>query len=431
MTQALPHYTFRHDRPGLWAMARHGVSDIASVIPEAILHEPAVQLPGPGAPLIVADPEVVREVLNDRNGRFTRDVFMRRLFRRSWGKGIAGAEGEAWQRQRRAAAPAFRPVAVERRCNAFAAIAERAAAAWPVDESIDLARHTAPIIAEVVFSVLVDGTDVVDSLAVAADMPAYIERIAGFGLRDLMPLPERVHDLLGGIDKDPAVQRLRATAHGLASDRAIGGQDMIALLQDVGPIEDNIRGLLPAAIDTTVVGLGWTLYILATRPDWQARVAAEARTADGRWTLDQLPVMCRVVKEALRLYPPAPFLVRSAAADGELGDFPIRKGQPVSLAIYAMHRHRRLWRDPDDFDPDRFLSGREDTSAWMPFGSGPRTCIAAQFALAEIAVIAARLLADLELYPAQPTPRLVLRVASRSASGLNVVAKHRTNVRIQ
>ncbi|WP_156347186.1 cytochrome P450 [Sphingomonas sp. Leaf33] len=425
MDRLLPRYIFRSDQPSLWAMARRGVSDIASVVPDAILHEPAVQLPGSGAPLIVADPGLVREVLNDRHGRFTRDRLMRRLFRRSWGDGIAGAEGAPWQRQRRAAASAFRPAAVEQQGAAFAAIAERAVSSWPVGERIDLTQQAARIVAEVVFSVLVDGAGLVDPATVASDMPAYIRRIAGFGLKDVARLPESVHDRLSGIDRDPAVRRIKAAARILASNRRADSRDMIALLRDVGPIEDNIRGLLPAAMDTTVVGLSWTLYILAAQPEWQARVAAEARANDGCWTLDQIPITLRVVKEALRLYPPAPFLVRSAAASGTLGGFPIRKGQPISLSIYAMHRHHRSWPDPDHFDPDRFLPEAGSTPAWMPFGVGPRSCIAAQFALAEIAVIAARLLADLKLHTLEPAPELTLSVACRSATGLHIIAKRR------
>lgn len=183
---------------------------------------------------------------------------------------------------------------------------------------------------------------------------------------------------------------------------------------------------MPAAMDTTVVGLSWTLYILASRPEWQERVAQEARNNNDCWTLDRLPVARRVVHEALRLYPPAPFLIRSAAADGDLGGFRIRKGQPISLSIYAMHRHRKLWRNPDDFDPDRFLPGQGMSPAWMPFGTGPRVCIAAQFALTEIAVIVSQLVRNLELTPTGPTPQLTLQVATRSATGLHVFARQRS-----
>lgn len=421
----LPSYRLRQTPPSVWDMLRTGVADVASVVPEAILSEPAVQLPGPGAPLVVADPVLVREVLNDRSGQFARDRFMRRLLRRAWGKGLAAAEGESWQDQRRAAAPAFRPQAVESNVSAFAAAAARTAEAWPLGEPIELTGQAGRIIADVVFSTLVDGAGRVDTAAVAADMPAYVRRIGAFGNRDLLPLPESWHDRLSGIDRDPAVRRVRALAQRLAAGREAAGNDLVTLMRGTGPVEDNLRGLFPAAMDTTVAGASWALYTLACRPEWQHRLAAEARACGAGFALENLPLARRVVHEVLRLYPPAPFLIRSSANAGQLGRFPLNKGQPVAIAIYAMHRHRTLWDNPDRFDPDRFLPERGQHPGWLPFGAGPRVCIAAQFALAEIAVVVARLLAQLELVPADPAPQVSLQFTTRSATGLNVVARRR------
>lgn len=423
----LPRYTFRADPPSLWDMLRRGIADVASVTPASILDEPAVQLPGPGAPLTIADPALVREVLNDRDGRFVRDRFMHRLMRRAWGKGLAAAEGDDWQAQRRAAAPAFRPQAVEANTAAFAAAAAQAVAAWPVGEPLELTQLVPRIIAQIVFTTLVDGKGAVDPAAIAADMPAYGQRIASFGLRDLAPLPEAWHDRLSGIPGDPAVRRICALAHKLAAERGAdeAGSDLIALLKGVGPVEDNIRGLFPAAMDTTAAGTGWVLYTLARFTDWQSRVAAEARACGGDFSPAKLPLTRRVVQEVLRLYPPAPFLIRSAAQDGELGGYRLRKGQPVSVAIYAMHRHRTLWDQPDSFDPDRFLPERGQHPGWMPFGAGPRVCIAAQFALAEITVVVARVLAERQLSPCGPEPQVSLQVVTRSSNGLSVIAAPR------
>ena len=115
----------------------------------------------------------------------------------------------------------------------------------------------------------------------------------------------------------------------------------------------------------------------------------------------------------------------AAAVAGELGGYRLRKGQPVTLNIYAMHRHRTLRDDPDAFDPDRFLPECGPHSAWLPFGAGPRVCIAAQFALAEIAVVTARLLAQFEFVPTGPEPVVSLQVTTRSLTGLNVIARPR------
>lgn len=429
MTQTImpPRYHFRPNMPSLWAVISQGVSDAASTIPAAILSEPAVQLAGGrfGTPLIVSDPELARVILQDREVNFTRHPNMRRLMRRSWGKGLGAAEGEDWQRQRKAATPAFTPSAVQQRIAQFALAAGKAASAWPVGAQIDLAPIVAQTIAEIVFTVLVDGKGAVDTRAVAADLPGYINRIANVGSLDLMPMPEAIHDWRAGIAGDPAVQHLRAVASSLAAKRG-AGDDMIALLEGVGPVQDNILGLMPAAMDTTVWGTSWVLYTLASQPEWQARVAREARDCGGTFTLDRLPVTRRVVQEVLRLYPPAPLVVRAASKQQELAGFRLKNGQTILISIYAMHRHRKFWDAADAFDPDRFLPERlGNNPAYMPFGTGPRMCIAAQFALAEIIVVVARLLAELELAEAGAGPQVTLQVTTRSATGLNVVAQRR------
>lgn len=422
-----PCYRFRPAMPSIWEIMTRGVSDAHSTIPEAILNEPAVQLPGGqyGTPLIVSDPALVRTVLQDREGNFVRHPNMRRLMRRSWGRGIGAAEGEDWQRQRKAATPAFTPAAVQKRIAQFALAADKAATAWPVGQQVDLAPAVARIIADIVFTVLVDGKGAVDTGAIAADLPGYIDRIANVGSLDLIPLPEALHDLRAGIAGDPAVRHLRAVAGSLAARRSCG-DDMIALLEGVGPVEDNILGLMPAAMDTTVWGTSWVLHTLASRPEWQTKVAQEARDCGDAFSLDCLPVTRRVVQEVLRLYPSAPLVVRAAGKPQELGGFRLRKGHTVVVSFYAMHRHRTFWDAADAFDPDRFLPERlGNNPAYMPFGTGPRMCIAAQFALAEIIVVVARLLAKLELATTGEQPQVTLQVTTRSATGLNVVARPR------
>lgn len=428
----LPAFRFLPDQPSLLEMFRVGIPDVGSVIPNSILKDFAVQLTGPGAPLVVSSPELAREVLNDRADLFDRDKFIRRLFRRAWGKGLAGAEGEDWQRQRKAASPFFRPSAVAAQLGAFAREAEAVADTLPDNTEVDLNALALRIVSRIVFSTLVEARGEIEPEAVARDVPGYVARIINFGLFDLLPLPERLIDLLRGVDRDPQVRRIRAAADRLAAARGQGAPraDMIALLEGKGPVRDNIGGLIPAAMDTTVHGLSWALHTMALRPEWQEQAAAEAQACGAEPGLDRLPLIRRIVQEVLRLYPPAPLMARCAAVDQTIAGHPVRRGQSVIVAIYAMHRHPQLWERPDHFDPDRFLPGRGLAEAWMPFGTGPRMCIAAQFAQAEIAVVLARLLARFELQPAGPEPLVSLKTTTRSLNGLHVVATLRTRPRL-
>ena len=141
---------------------------------------------------------------------------------------------------------------------------------------------------------------------------------------------------------------------------------------------------LAAGHETTAKALTWTLYLLARAPQWQERILAEMRRGRRRGRpigaehLDRLPVTRAVLKEAMRLYPPAPVMTRLAAEDIELGGETIKAGTLIVIPIFAVHRHRKLWDDPDRFDPERFAPEREAKYArtqFMPFGFGPRTCI--------------------------------------------------------
>lgn len=424
----LPRFEMPAAMPSVWQLLRHGISDPASLVPAILLDEPVVRFPGPGAPLIIAEPTLARLVLNDRTGDFAREKFIHRLFRRSWGKGLAGAEGEDWRRQRHAAAPAFTPKAVCGYFAHFAACADAVAATIPSGEPLDLFQLNGRIIARIVFSTLVEAPDWVDRDAAAVAIRPYVDAIARFGPIDLLPLPERVIDRLQGIDRDPAVVQLRSLAERITVERAGKPHgDMIALIEaSGGPTRDNIQGLFPAAMDTTVAGASWTLHTLALRPEWQERLAAESDAAGERPSLDDLPLTRRAVNEALRLYPPAPMLSRAATFDGELGGHQVRRGQAVMVSIYAMHRHRRLWDRPEAFDPDRFAPGAGNSEAFMPFGTGPRMCPAAQFATAEIVLIVARILAKFRLDPTGHRPEVCLRVTTHSVNGLPVTPIRRT-----
>ena len=177
--------------------------------------------------------------------------------------------------------------------------------------------------------------------------------------------------------------------------------------------------------------LAWALYLLAFDPAVQDRAAAEARAALGDRAatavdLPRLPYVRQIVDEALRLYPPAAFLSRTARIHDSLGGREVLPGDTVMLPIYALHRHHLLWDDPDAFDPDRFAPGvTRDRFAFLPFGAGPRICIGASFALQEAVIILATLVARLrfDLTARQPQPRMILTLRPHGGLWLSVRAR--------
>jgi len=171
---------------------------------------------------------------------------------------------------------------------------------------------------------------------------------------------------------------------------------------------------------TIAMTLTWTLYLLSRAPEWEARVLEVRRVVpSGPVTgehLNQLVTVQQVLKESMRLYPPLPVMTRYTAKDVELAGKHVKAGTLIGLPIYAIHRHRKLWDDPDRFDPGRFAPEREagySRYQFMPFGAGPRICIGAAFALIEATAMLATLVraARFENPPVQepiPVSRVVL-----------------------
>jgi unspecific monooxygenase len=180
-----------------------------------------------------------------------------------------------------------------------------------------------------------------------------------------------------------------------------------------GQLRDQVATMIIAGHETTAVAVFWSLYLLAMAPSVQERVAGEASGLDlgpdGAFqALPRLIHARAVVQEALRLYPPAFVIVREAIGQDTICGMRLRPGGLALVAPWVLHRHRKLWRNPDMFDPSRFLPDAEppDRFAYLPFGVGPRVCIGAQFALTEATLVVATLASAFRIEPAGPRPVL-------------------------
>jgi len=150
---------------------------------------------------------------------------------------------------------------------------------------------------------------------------------------------------------------------------------------------------LLAGYETTSVAITWTLYHLAMNPDKLAKVQEEVDQELGdrmptMQDLDRLKFVTMVLKETMRLIPPAGIILREAAEDVVVGDYHFPKGAGVLVSPYAVHHDEQVWDRPEEFHPERF--DEEDPNvrsrhplAWLPFGAGPRNCIGQRFAMME------------------------------------------------
>ena len=365
--------------------------------------------------IILNRPAGIQHVLIDNPGNYRRTAATMRMLRPLLGKGLLLSEGEDWKYQRRTVAPALAPRTIPLLTRHIAQvtgtlIADLAASS---ERSFDLLTEMQFLALEIagrsMFSVAMEryGAEMRDLIM------RYAEHLGRPTLLDLLlplaiPTPRdlarrrfrrRWVDLIGRI-----ITERRVVAHGSAPGDLF---DLISTTRDPETgtgfsgerLLDQIATLITAGHETTAVALFWALYLLAGAPDVQERLAAEAAPLElgpdhAAEALPKLIYTRAVVHEALRLYPPAFTLVRQARDDDDAGGTAVSRGAVVFIAPWVLHRHRRLWRQPEVIDPARFLPGAPapDRFAYMPFGIGPRICVGAQFALTEATLVLASMI---------------------------------------
>ncbi|MDO5371144.1 cytochrome P450 [Paracoccus sp. (in: a-proteobacteria)] len=415
---------------GIMGSALTARRNLLELIPELALRQPMVSGRLGIRWHMVMDPDALRRVLKDRVEDYPKSTVTKLLLEPAIGDSLFIAEGAEWRWQRLAAAPAFAARNVEALAPVMTAAAEASAArikaaAQPFDAYAEMIAATFDVISDVTFS----GDNAFDRDAVHHAINGYIASTGRVSLLDVLGAPPWL-PRPGRIFSGKALKQTKTLADRAIAERARRGPrvppDLLDLLRSgVDPetgrsmnpseLRDNLLTFIVAGHETTALTLSWALYLCAFDPAVQAHAAAEAQAAGPRITADdlpRLPYIQQIVQETLRLYPPAAFLSRTARKADTLGGRQIQPGDTVMLPIYALHRHKLLWDNPDAFDPGRFAPGMErDRFAFLPFGGGPRICIGANFALQEAAIILATLLSrfDFALVPGRdPRPRMIL-----------------------
>jgi cytochrome P450 len=416
--------SFRHDVLQLLLDARERYGDVVRFrLGPAIFH-------------LVAHPDLIREVLQEKADQYDKETRSSAKIRSMTGHGLLTASGELWRRQRRLIQPGFRPAAIATFVERMTAATGAMFGKWQPQQTIDIAsemmRLTYTIVGRALFSadVAADAEKVEHAMEVLlAHTYRRLERI--IDLPEALPTPgnRRFRAALATVDR--VVYRIlsarRQARYGSAPADLLdillrerdeeSGQRM-----DDRQIRNEVLTLLLAGHETTANALTWTFYLLARHPDAMERVRAEATAVlgDRAPTYEDLAALSfteRVVREAMRLYPPIWAMERRAALADELGGYPIPAGSTVVMSPWVTHRHPAFWSEPERFDPERFTEERADgrpTLAYLPFGAGPRFCIGGHFAMTEAVVITAMVIRSWRLrlvggHPVVPEPGITLR----------------------
>jgi cytochrome P450 len=399
-----------------------------------------------GRVMVLNQPEGIRHVLVDNAANYRKDDLQRRVLAPGLGEGLLTAEGENWRLMRRTLAPLFTPRTVTGFIPAMNEAAARLTRRWArrdgrvIDMAQEMTRVTLDVLERTIFTHglardpdalgraitrFFEAIGPIDPLDVFG-MPGWIPRVGRLRARPAMAFFDRVvSELVDGrkalIDRGEEPPRDLLTLLLMARDPETGqGLDDLT-------VRANIVTFIGAGHETTANALTWTLYLLSQSPSVRERVEAEIEAVIGTGdvtpeALERLVVTRACLDEAMRLYPPVPFMSRQSLAEDRIAGFRVPRGTLVTIAPYVLHRHRTLWDDPDTFDPRRFMPDRRgaiDRFAYLPFGAGPRVCIGAAFSIQEALIVLAHTLraARMTLAPeARVAP--VHRVTLRPADGL-------------
>ena len=401
---------------------------------------------------LVNDPSLLDLVLKERPDDFPKSDRIGAGLRPLLGESVFLTNGDQWKRQRRIIDPAFeggrlRDTFAGMLAAADAGVGRMAGLPQTPQEIEAITSHiAADVIFRTLFSIPIEDevaqevfaafrsyqrTQPILNLAAFIRGPRWMPR---FFRPETRRTARQIRGLIAGLTD----ARLALIAEGRAPDD-LATKILTTTDPETGErfsaaeMVDQVAIFFLAGHETSASALAWALYLLATHPEWQERVAEEARAFDGTFAgLSKLKVTRDVFRETLRLYPPVPMMVREAASPETFRGRAVGQGAQIVLSPWHLHRHERLWDNPDAFDPARWQAqgGGAAKQAYMPFSTGPRVCTGAGFAMIEGVVILARLMAAFTVTPVSDrTPVPVAHLTVRAKDGIWLTIRPRSDSR--
>jgi cytochrome P450 len=408
---------------------------------------------GGGRALVVSDPVGVKRILLDNVANYPKTPEDTPFLSAAFGDGLLTLDGEKWRAHRRLMSPPFDHRSIVSYAQGMVEATQGFLAEWDSQApgaELDIAEAmtalTLKIISRAMFSA--DSEEISDLLG------STFERGLGamsFGLMDLLPVigPIRMRAKIANIRT--IFSRLDTAMYKLINERVKAGGDgandllgrlVAARDADTGlalgdqEVRDEMVIIFFAGHETTALAMTFAFYLLAQRPEQEAKLHAEldrvlAGRIPGYQDIEALPFTRMVIEETMRLYPPAPGLSgRQALAEDVVCGHKVAKGTQVFVAPWIIHHHTKLWDAPEVFDPERFSAERSKGRprfAYLPFGGGPRVCIGASLAMTEACLILAMIAQRYRLQLA-PDQEIVLRtrITLRPRDGIRMKLERRS-----
>ena len=441
----------RPDKVSLWRYMRLFRKDILSAQPAKLYRAWMAEFRTPFfRSYLVNDPELVKEVLVRNPDAFPKSDRIGAGLRPLLGNSVFLTNGDEWKRQRRIIDPAFeggrlRDTYPGIRDAADAGVARLAGVSADMPQEIEaITSHiAADVIFRTLFSIPIEDetaqevfhafrayqrTQPILNLAAFIPGPSWMPR---FFRSETRKTAQQIRKLITKLTQD----RLDLIAQGNAPDdlatKILTTKDPVTgEAFSLDEMIDQVAIFFLAGHETSAAALAWALYLLALHPDWQDKLCDEAKGFSGDFVdLSKLKHTRDVFRETLRLYPAVPMMVREAAETQQFRGRTIKRGAQIVLSPWHLHRHTRLWDNPDGFDPARWDTENGKScarDAYMPFSAGPRICSGAGFALIEGVVVLARLLKAYEFIAVEeqiPVPVAHLTVRSTEGIWLRIKAR--------
>jgi cytochrome P450 len=438
----------RPEKVSLWRYLKLFRQDILSAQPAKLYRAWMAEFRTPFfRSYLVNDPALVKRVLKERPDDFPKSDRVGAGLRPLLGNSVFLTNGETWKRQRRIIDPAFEGGRLRGTYGAMYAAGEAAVARMAANTGVqDIEPETSHAAADVIFRTLFS-IPIEDETATAVFekfrdhqrtqpilnlrafipgprwMPRFFSRATKSTARDIRRLitdltERRMFEIDAGTAPDDLATKIMSTADPVTG-QTFSTQEMV----------DQVAIFFLAGHETSASALAWTLYLLAMHPEWQDRLAVEAAAVTPDFaSVSKLRLSRDVFREGLRLYPPVPMMVRETKCREDMRGRAAPKGAQIVLSPWHLHRHERLWDNPDGFDPTRWgtENGKQcQRDAYIPFSAGPRVCTGAGFAMVEGPLLLSMLVARFrfELTDRVPVPVAHLTVRAKDGIWLKITER--------
>ncbi|CAA2982655.1 cytochrome P450 CYP749A22-like [Olea europaea subsp. europaea] len=360
---------------------------------------------GPQAQLVVTEPELIKEVLNNKDGNYPK-IDLEGFAKKLLGDGLSSSKGEKWANMRKVANHAFHAESLRNMVPAMISSVEMMLEKWKEHEGNEIEVFeefrvlTSEVISKTAFgSSYLEGKNIFDMLMkLTVLVSRNVHKIKFPGISRFMKSSDEIESekLEQGI-RDCIVKIIaQREQHRNERDESFRSDFLGKLLQaneetdrykrmSIEAIVDECKTFYFAGHETTTSLLAWTVLLLATNEEWQDSARQEVTGLFGQTNpnpdaIARLKIINMIIEESLRLYPPVPAIKRKVFKEVQLGNLTLPSYTELYISPLALHHDPKIWgEDVHLFRPERFSEGivkatKNNTVAFLPFGFGPRTC---------------------------------------------------------